>query len=460
MDFGADKKLNYGALTGTSGKLWPVDGMPMYTKGKTSGASVKADVQLNPKDLLRAGAEMQAYSLDDWWPPAPNCGVGECSGGMAPNTFWNINDGKRDRTALFSEWEATWSPKWLSLVGARVEQVSMNAGKAQGYNTMMYCSSSVGTTTAFNALDLNRTDHNVDVTAFARHTPDANRTYEFGFAQKTRSPNLYERYDWSANAMAMEMNNFVGDGNGYVGNPNLKPEVANTLSFTGDWHSDDSTSEVKVTPYYTRVRDFIDAVRRPSSVNMMGVSDNNATTTTAFVKLQYANQSARLYGIDISGKLPLTKNGYGAWGLKGLLNYTNGKNLDTDSGLYNIMPLNAKLTLTQKYGDWSNALEVLGVSAKNDVSAVRNEVKTPGYSLVNLRANYAWKQASIDFGIENLFDRSYYLPLGGAYTGQGATMSLNREVGNIATNGGTASLWGIGVPGMGRSIYVGVNVKF
>ena len=31
----------------------------------------------------------------------------------------------------------------------------------------------------------------------------------------------------------------------------------------------------------------------------------------------------------------------------------------------------------------------------------------------------------VDFGIENLFDRKYALPLGGAYAGQGRTMSLN-----------------------------------
>ncbi len=464
MDFGPDKKFNYGAITGTSGKVWSVDGMPMYTKGKTDGASLKANVQLNPRDLMRVGAELQTYRLDDWWPPSPNCGT-DCSGGMAPLTFWNINGGKRDRTALFSEWEAAWSSQWLSLLGARVEQVTTNSGTVQGYNTgMMYANSSVGTTAAFNALERKRTDHNLDLTALARYTPDANRTYELGYAQKTRSPSLYERYDWSANAMALEMNNFVGDGNGYLGNPNLKPEVAHTLSFTGDWHADDRAADFKVTPYYTRVSDYIDAVRTAGTVSMIinGVLTAlpNATLTNGFVKLQYANQSARLYGIDVSGKLPLGKTGYGDWGIKGLLNYTNGKNLDTDNGLYNIMPLNAKLTLTQKFGDWDNGIEVLGVRAKNDVSAVRNEVKTPGYSLVNLRARYSWRQASIDFGIENLFDRLYYLPLGGAYTAQGATMSLDREVGNIGTNGGTASLWGIAVPGMGRSFYAGLNVKF
>jgi hypothetical protein len=54
---------------------------------------------------------------------------------------------------------------------------------------------------------------------------------------------------------------------------------------------------------------------------------------------------------------------------------------------------------------------------------MRNEIKTPGYSLVNLRTSYSWKQVRVDFGVENLFDKFYYLPTGGAYTGQGTTMT-------------------------------------
>lgn len=55
----------------------------------------------------------------------------------------------------------------------------------------------------------------------------------------------------------------------------------------------------------------------------------------------------------------------------------------------------------------------------------------------------------VDFGIENLFDRAYALPLGGAYLGQGKTMSLT---------GGPA--WGTAVPGAGRTLYTGLNIKF
>ena len=92
------------------------------------------------------------------------------------------------------------------------------------------------------------------------------------------------------------------------------------------------------------------------------------------------------------------------------------------------------------------------VKGKNDTSDMRNEIETSGYSLVNLRGSYSWKQARIDFGVENLFDKDYYLPTGGAYTGQGTTMT-NPALPNYPQ-------WGTAVPGMGRSLYAGVNYKF
>ena len=174
----------------------------------------------------------------------------------------------------------------------------------------------------------------------------------------------------------------------------------------------------------------------------------NATATDQFVVLQYENQSARLYGIDLSGHVPLVKNDWGELGLTGLVSYTDGKNRDTDGSLYNIMPLNAKVALTHQLGGWDNAIEWVGAMAKDDVSDVRNEIETPGYGIANLRASYSWKQARVDVGVENLFDRLYYQPLGGAYVGQGTTMSLN------------GIPWGIAVPGMGRTIYAGVTFKY
>ena len=70
----------------------------------------------------------------------------------------------------------------------------------------------------------------------ARYEPNPSAAYELGYARKTRSPNLYERYAWSTNMMASGMIGWFGDGNYYVGNVGLKPETANTVSGTASWH--------------------------------------------------------------------------------------------------------------------------------------------------------------------------------------------------------------------------------
>ena len=44
------------------------------------------------------------------------------------------------------------------------------------------------------------------------------------------------------------MVNWVGDGNGYIGNLDLEPEKANTVSATFDWHAADRHWEFKATP--------------------------------------------------------------------------------------------------------------------------------------------------------------------------------------------------------------------
>ncbi|MBE0547447.1 MAG: TonB-dependent receptor [Rubrivivax sp.] len=449
MDFGPDRRYWYGTLSGAGVPCAPLGGapnscaagMPMLTDSTNSGATLKASLALSEQETLRLGSEIQRYRLDDWWPPS--------GGGMWPGTFWNIFDGRRDRTAMFAEWEAQASKTWSTLLGARYERVRSNAGEVRGYGTAAGApGSQVADAARFNALDRERSDHNWDLTALLRHTPHASLDIEVGVARKVRSPSLYERYAWSTWPMAATMNNFVGDGNGYVGNPDLRPETAHTLSATFDWHASDRRWALRATPYYTQVADFIDAVRCTTALLPGSACPATSTVTDQFVVLQYANQSARLYGIDLSGHMPLAEGGWGRWGLEGLVNVTDGQNRRTGDALYNIMPLNARLTLTHKVGGWDSGMELVLVKAKDRVSDVRNEIRTAGYGLVNLRASRAWKHLRVDFGIENLLDRRHELPLGGAYVGQGRTMSMNGVP------------WGTAVPGMGRSLHAAVTYEF
>jgi len=451
MQFGDDKLFWYGpnstapatdgiACTPTNLPSPPegcAAGMPMDTEGKNTGATIKAEIPLSEQDVLRVGVELQEYRLDDWW---------DASGkGMAPNTFLNIYNGERDRIAVFAEWDAQWSSMWTTQMGIRGERVDMDAGEVQGYNGMYDAEAAT-----FNAADRSVTDNNIDLTLLARYTPSDTYTIEFGYGRKTRSANLYERYTWSTGGMAMRMINMAGDGNGYVGNLELNQEIAHTASATFDWH--DSTQKkwgLQVTPYYTYADDYIDAARCGGGVGYSSCKSANLTGTDKFVYLQFVNQSARLYGIDVSGYLPLVESSnYGRFTATGILNYVRGKNKSTGDNLYNMMPLNVKLAVVQSLDNWTNTVEVELVDDKTNVSDTRNEVKTSSYGIMNLRSSYKWKKVSVNVGVENLFDKFYNDPLGGVYFGQGKTMS------------GTGVDWGLSVPGMGRSIYAGVNYQF
>lgn len=442
MQFGDDKQYFYTSMMGTA------PGMPMDTKGKTTGVTVKGDINLSQRDTLRVGAEYQRYRLDDYWRASPPGLMMNTM--MGPNTFWNINNGERDRYDVFAEWEAKWSEQWLSQLGLRSSTVKMDTGKVQGYNNgsgMMDYGDPTNPATipgAFNAADRSKTDNNIDFTALTRFTPDQSQAFEAGYAIKTRSPNVYERFAWSNNnTMVMNMNNLYGDGNGYVGNLNLKPETAHTLSVSSNWH--DAAQQhwnLKVTPYFTYVDDYIDAVACAK------VGKTCPARTDGFVNLSLDNQSARLYGVDLSGKMLLAQNtGVGSFEAKGTLSYVRGKNNSTDDDLYNIMPLNASLALVHYFGGWSSTLQAKLVDSKDNVQAVRKELKTAGYTLFNFYTSYDWKHARLDLGIENIFDKHYYDPLGGAYLGQGATM-------------GTGVAHGVSVPGMGRSVNVGLTLKY
>ena len=121
------------------------------------------------------------------------------------------------------------------------------------------------------------------------------------------------------------------------------------------------------------------------------------------------------------------------------------------------MPLNARLTLEHRLGNWTNTIEEQLVSAKDDVSRTRSEISTSGYSLLNLRSSYEWKNVRIDIGLDNALDKQYALPLGGAYIGQGLTMSIGAS---STWSGTTRPPYGYAVPGMGRSLFAGVTIKF
>ena len=196
------------------------------------------------------------------------------------------------------------------------------------------------------------------------------------------------------------------------------------------------------------MQDYIDVDRCPVITDgSNGCTAAKFAATSGFVTLQFANHAARLYGADSSVRIPLGGGAKsGSFALAGVLGYVRGENLDTGDNLYHMMPLHGNLALEHHRGQWSSTLEFRAVDAKSDVQAARNELRTPGYALVNLRSSHQWKlveRASmrLDAGIDNLGNRMYDLPLGGRYW-------VGDKTGNSS------------VPGMGRTFYGGLTFQF
>ena len=406
--------------------------MPMITHGRNTGYALMASLPMAAGEL-RLGQEWHGFRLDDYWPAVPGSMM------MGPRTYLNINDGKRDRTVLFGELETRHDARWTSVLGLRGESVRMDAGDVQSYGTNMMNMPDLMAARAFNARSRSQRDTNIDASAQATFTPDLASSYEFALARKVRSPNLYERYSWGRGSMAMTMTNWFGDGNGYVGNIDLKPETAYTAAFTADWHGGGEEGWfLRVNPYYSKVDNYIDVDVLASFHPYMKMGANGNL-------LRFANHDAKLYGANLTWQLPLASSArWGRFMATGNAAYTRGKRSD-GGDLYRMMPFNALLAVEHKLGAWSSRIETKIVARKDKVDARRFEPETGGYALVNLRSSVALsKMASLSAGVSNLFNRAYADPLGGVY------------LSGLKANGGALQA----LPAEGRSIDLGLQLKF
>ena len=369
--------------------------MPMNTHGRDIGYSLKLELPLSTQHTLLAGNELHRFVLDDRWPA-----VAGTAPYMGPNTFVNINDGRRLRLGSFAEMASRWNAHWTTLAGLRNDTVWTNAGPVQGYSDMYAMHAD-----AFNGLNRAHTNPDIDATFLVRYDANAAGTYEFGYARKTRAPNLYERYAWSTNMMASGMIGWFGDGNYYVGDVGLKPEIAHTLNGMATWHDRArKTWEIKVTPYETHIQDYVD-------VDTLGTTMYGMST---FAQLQFANHDASIHGADFSGNAAIWNNSsLGQGKISGVAGWLHGERLDTATGLYQMMPLNLRLAFDEELKGFGAGLGVQAVDRKSNVDPHRFEQATPGYTLFDLHAGYRRGHLQASAAADNLLNREYELPLGG-----------------------------------------------
>lgn len=383
--------------------------MPMNTHGRDLGYSVRYESAFTGRHTFRAGNELHRYRLDDWWPPVPGT-----EPMMGPNTFININSGRRTRLGTYAELVSQLSPRWSTLLGLRNDTVWSDTGNVQGYSDMYAADAA-----EFNAQKHARTDVNLDATAQARYDANAHVAVEFGYARKSRSPNLYERYTWSTGMMAASMIGWFGDGNMYYGDIALKPETGNLISGSLVVHGQTARPwELKLTPHLNFIHDYID-VDDMSMGMMMGLP-----------LLRFANHDARIGGGDLSGYATLWSNessGTGKLSASGA--WLRGTRTDSDTPLYQMMPLNLRLTFDEEIKGLIAGMGAEMADSKTRLDPNRLELRTPGYTLFNLHVAYKSKYLQGGVRVDNLFNRLYELPLGGnnidIYSATGSMTPVN-----------------------------------
>ncbi|MDQ9093106.1 TonB-dependent receptor [Pseudoalteromonas haloplanktis] len=434
--------------------------MPMNTDAQDISYQLNWRLELDKDTTLLLGQEYFGYRIDDWWPAI------EGSMMMGPNDYVNINDGERDRYTAFAELQKQLDKKWWVSTGARIEYVHTDAGEVQPYSDMtmdggmddMSGMDSMGDMSgmgdmsammmddpnqdaamAFNAMDRERSDTLVDASLLVRYQITNEDELEFGLARKNRAPNLYERYSWGVSTMSTSMIGWFGDGNGYIGDPDLAAETAHTVSASYTKSATDGTWQVTANTWYTQVNDYIDgAVVDSTNRTDMPLTQRNT--------LKFTNLDATLYGGKLESIVRVVDSKKaGTWDLTAAITATHGERDDSDEPLYQIMPLHSKIAIDQQLGKWQNSLSWEWVDSKTRVDPRRLENSTQSYSVLNLQTKATWDKLTVQLAVTNLLDEYYQQPLGGVSIAE-FKADMSQGFSQLA--------------GQGRSVNIGMSYSF
>lgn len=216
-----------------------------------------------------------------------------------------------------------------------------------------------------------------------------------------------------------------------LANGNLEPETSDGVEVGLRGRFADGSS-VQVSGYYNLYKNFL------SMVCVSSVCDGSPFS--AIDQYQFVNlDKVRIWGLEAKGEWRVRPD----WTLYGSAAYANGRDMDTGLPIDTVDPLTGILGARWKpVESWSLEARLKGVASDDDVSDSRY-LKTKAYSVTDLFASYEpSKNLTVNAGILNVFDRSYFNPADVA----------------VVTNSGPASVERYRAPG--RSLAVSVSLRF
>lgn len=389
-----------------------------------------------------ASSESRTLSIDAVWPDAsgewrfgidhqgddhstritnPN------AAGFFLDSFPAVN---MQRTGAFAEWRGDMSG-WDAELGVRTDFHTARAGLAQ--TGPMVPSMPGMLASAFNAADRETEEQTVDLAARVwRRRGDM--TWRMTLARKTRIPGYVERFAW----LPTGASGGLADGNTYVGDLTLNPEVAWIAEAGFDWRND--RAYVRPTVFVRQINDYIQGVPFDATPGVIDTLVEQVSSMSGDpTPLRFANVDARLYGVDFDFGYAFN----GAWRVDGVLSHVRGERRDINDNLYRIAPPSLSGELTREAADWSASLEAIAVAEQNDVSATNSESATEGHVIFGLSGEWRFGDgAMLITGVSNLLDHRYERHLAG----------YNRNAGSDVAAGAR-------LPGEGRSLWLRLHFQ-
>lgn len=352
---------------------------------------------------------------------------------FAPFFVHNFSDSQVESLSWFGQWSALLGSRWYLEAGFRSERLSMDTEPVDAFPArlvdMAPASWPAGTPPRavwqlrerFNAAERSHKDRNQDWVVKGRYRLSEAAVLELAAARKARSPLYQERYLW----IPLEANAGLGDGNNYVGDPDLQPEVSRQLELGLDLDYDHWYLSPRF--YLRRTSDYIQGLAA-TDMAVIGVSRNANGDPTP---LMFANTEAELRGMDLSFGYQFSGN-WDNWRLDGIASLIDGQRRDIDDHLYRIAPNSLRLTLEYSRGQFNGKLEQVFSGGQDDLSATNthdpanpnnSHTKTDGYALSNLYLNwYLDADLTVSIGAENLWDKDYTDHVSGFNRVQGSTV--------------------------------------
>lgn len=370
---------------------------------------------------LRAGADLEQVDKDVVItnPFVP---------GFVINT---MSDVALDRAGVFTEWtgDAGWA---MAELGVRLDRHAAKAGAVATGPAVPNGPAMLAR--AFNASDRSRHDTTADMVARVWTPAERGLSWRVTLARKTRVAGYVERYGW----LPTSASGGLADGNIYVGDRNLKPEVAWIAEAGFDYRNDQAY--LRPTLFIREVDDFIQGVPFDATPGVLDTPQEMVAAMSGdATPLRFANVDARVWGVDLDAGLRLSER----WRVDAVASWVRGRRRDVDDNLYRIVPPSLTVGLTHERQAWSATLETRLVASQTHVSRTNSEARTGGYGVVNLYGAWTVREgARLSAGIENLLDNRYADHLGGYNQVSGSDVGL-----------------GARLPGPGRGAFVRLSVS-